>query len=317
MAGFLLLLSAVPATPYACAQSSTTALAIPTTVSAAGPSSDIHAASAPNGSTAAEDAEHIDAEIAQSGGSASLYSQLGLARYRNHQPDKSLNAFTAMLRYRQPNADELRIIALDYVELRDLHSADKWLNASIKLNPADWRTWRYLGGVQFSEEQVTEAIESFRRCLQLDPHNSLAEDGLARSLEAAHNNVEAQKHFQLAEQFNLASQEPSSLPSLHYGEFLYRQQHLPESSAELRRAARLDPSDSETHEYLSYVFQECGNRKKALAEMREASRLRPDSPRLHLLLGRLYRSAGSLTEANTEINKYVELSHQHKEDWDR
>ena len=94
--------------------------------------------------------QRIEAEIHEQGPSAELYSELGVALYRNHQPDKSLDAFTSMLKFRQPDSDELRIVALDYLELRDLPSADKWLHASIKLNPSDWRTWRYLGGVQFS-----------------------------------------------------------------------------------------------------------------------------------------------------------------------
>lgn len=267
--------------------------------------------------TAAAVVHRIEDQIAQNGPSASLYSQLGVARYRNHEPDKSLNAFTSMLKFRQPDADELRIIALDYVDLRDLQSADKWLRASLKLNPTDWRTWRYLGGVQFSEELIADALISFRECLRLDPQNALAEDGLARSLEAQGNLSEARRHFESAEQMNRADASPSALPPLHYGEFLFRQNNLSQALAELTFASRLAPGDAETHEYLSHVHRESGELKEAVEEMRTASQLRPDSPRLHLLLGRLYRSAGSPTEANTEINRYVELSSQHKQDWDR
>ena len=261
--------------------------------------------------------QRIEALIAQKGPSALLCSQLGYARYRNHQPDKSLDAFTAMLKFRQPNADELRIIALDYVELRDLQSADKWLRASLKLNASDWRTWRYLGGVQFSEELIADATTSFRECLKLDPDNALAEDGLARSLEAQGNAAEAHSHFELANKLNLADASPSPLPLLHYGEFLFRQQKNAQALQELTAAAKLAPNDSETHEYLSQVYQQTGQMSPALKQMRMASQLRPESPRLHLLLGRLYRQIGNRIAADREIKLYVQLSREHKEDWDR
>jgi Flp pilus assembly protein TadD len=72
----------------------------------------------------------------------------------------------------------------------------------VQLDKTEWRTWRYLGGVQYSEEKVAEAVESFSQCLRLDPNNALAEDGLARSLEAQGKSAEAASAYQLAVMFN-------------------------------------------------------------------------------------------------------------------
>ena len=259
----------------------------------------------------------LESQLTEHGPSAELYSQLGIALYRNHQPDRSLDAFTSMLKFRQPNADEFRFIALDYVDLFDMASADKWLHASLRLRSTDWRTWRYLGGVQFSEELIPQAEASFRECLKLDPTNALAEDGLARTLEAEHKLDKASLHFQRAMQLNKQESTPSSLPYLHYGEFFFRQNNINDALKQFLQAERVDTNNSETHEYLSYVYKRQGQKQKALAEMVQATALRPESPRLHLLLGLLYRDDGNRSMADQEMKRYVDLSRQHKEAWDR
>jgi tetratricopeptide (TPR) repeat protein len=261
--------------------------------------------------------QRIQAQIAGQGPSAELYSELGIARYRNHQPDRSLDAFSAMLKFRKPNAGELRFIALDYVALGDLASAEKSLLASLKLKPTDWRTWQYLGGVQYSQDKAAEAAVSFEECLKEGPHNALAEDGLARSLEGEGKFKEASLHYQRAIKFNQQEATPSSFPSLHYGEFLLRQNDLNNALRELMHSERLAPKDAETHEFLSKVHQEMNAREEAISEMRIASSLRPESPRLHFLLGQLYREAKKRIEAQEEFRQYEELSRKDKGGSDR
>jgi Flp pilus assembly protein TadD len=259
----------------------------------------------------------IETQIAQKGPSAELYSRLGIVLYQNHQADRSLDAFSAILKFRQPNADELRFIALDYVALSDPVSAEKWLRASLQLHPTDWRTWRYLGGVQYSQDRAADAAVSFEECLKLEPHNALAEDGLARSLEGEGKFTDAERHYRRAIEFSQQEAMPSSLPSLHYGEFLFRQHDLGNALSQLKLSERLAPDDAETHEFLSQVYQETGDSNQTLSEMRRASSLRPENPRLHFLLARLYKEAGNRNKANEEIKRYVSLSDQHKDDWDR
>lgn len=259
----------------------------------------------------------IESQITTAGPSAELYSELATVLYRNHQPGRSLDAFSTMLKFRQPNADEFRLIALDYVALHDLVSADTWLHASLKLRSTDWRTWRYLGGVQYSEEMVADAIGSFQECLKLDPHNALAEDGLARSLDALGNHDEAERAYRSAIVFNIEGHTPSWLPPLHYGTFLFKKGNLKEALEQLSIAERIDPMDSETHEVLSGVYRRMRLIEKAISEMRIASSLRPERARLHLILSQLYRDAGQRADGQKEIELYATLSKQYPKDPDR
>ena len=245
------------------------------------------------------------------------YSARGIELYREHQPDRSLDAFSALLRFRQPNAEELRFVGLDYVALKDLVSADRWLHASLRLDKTEWRTWRYLGGVQYSEEKVPEAVESFRQCLRLDPSNALAEDGLARSLEAQGKSAEAASAYQLAVMFNSKDGASSYLPPLHYGTYLLRQRDLKGALTYLSIAEKLGPEDPEAHEGLSKIFRDTGDLQQAIAEMYTASVLSPEKARTHFLLAQLYRDEGKDVEMKREIATYVALSRQHPDDPDR
>jgi len=245
------------------------------------------------------------------------YSARAIELYREHQPDRSLDAFSALLRFRQLTAEELRFVGLDYVALKDPVSAEKWLHASLQLDKTEWRTWRYLGGVQYSEEKVPEAVESFRQCLRLDPSNALAEDGLARSLEAQGKSAEAASSYQLAVIFSSKDDAPSYLPPLHYGTYLLRQRDLKGALTYLSIAEKLGPEDPEVHEALSQIFRDTGDLQQAIAEMYIASGLSPEKARPHFLLAQLYRAEGKDLEMKREIATYVALSRQNPDDPDR
>jgi tetratricopeptide (TPR) repeat protein len=245
------------------------------------------------------------------------YSARAIELYREHQPDRSLDAFSALLRFRQPNAEELRFVGLDYVELKDPVSADRWLHASLQLDKTEWRTWRYLGGVQYSEEKVPEAVESFSQCLRLDPGNALAEDGLARSLDAQGKSAEAANAYQLAVMFNSKDRMPSYLPPLHYGTYLLRLRDPKGALKYLSIAEKLGPEDPDVHEALSKIFRATGDPQQAIAEMCIASVLSPEKARPHFLLAQLYRDAGKDVEMKREIATYVALSREHPDEPDR
>jgi tetratricopeptide (TPR) repeat protein len=206
---------------------------------------------------------------------------------------------------------------MDYVALKDLGSADKWLHASLQLDKTEWRTWRYLGGVQYSEEKVPEAVESFSQCLRFDPGNGLAEDGLARSLEAQGKSAEAASAYQLAVTFNSKDRMPSYLPPLHYGTYLLRLRDMQGALKYLKIAEKLGPEDPDVHEALSKIFRATGDLQQAIAEMCIASVQSPEKARPHFLLAQLYRDEGKDVEMKREIATYVALSREHPDDPDR
>ncbi len=232
------------------------------------------------------------------------HALLALVKYRQGHPDESLDEYSLAAKCGSLDADDLRIVALDYVRLHDLAAAERWLKASIARSPSDWRTWRYLGGVEYSEEHPLEAASAFEQCLRLDPKNALAEDGLARSHEAAGQNEKAAEEYSQAVIHNAQSATPSWLPLLHYGSYLRRTSHFAQSITYLKQAEQLGGKDWEVHAELGQSFEDSGDLKGAQSEFQTAIALAPDRIRLHLMLARIYQHEGQKERAAAEVEIY-------------
>jgi Tfp pilus assembly protein PilF len=237
------------------------------------------------------------------------HALLGLVKYREGLPGKSLDEYSLAAKSGTLDSDDLRIVALDYVQLHDLPAAERWLKASIARNSGDWRTWRYLGGVEYSEEHPVEAANAFEQCLRLDPENALAEDGLARSHEALGETEIAGDEYRLAVLYDGRSATPSSLPLMHYGNYLLMTtSHLAEATGYLKQAEQLDNSDWEVHAALAQADEDGGDLKAAQEEFQTSIRLAPDRIRLHVMLARIYQREGQKEKAAAEIKLYQDFA---------
>ncbi len=62
------------------------------------------------------------------------------------------------------------------------------LRSSVKANPTDGRAWHYLGNVLAARHRDSEALQAWRRAVQLDKSNPVAERNLALALVQVENN---------------------------------------------------------------------------------------------------------------------------------
>ncbi len=240
--------------------------------------------------------------------SAQAHALLGLVKFREGEADKSLDEYSLAAKYGNIDADDLRIVALDYVKLHDLSSAERWLKASIKKENKDWRTWRYLGGVEYSEEHPAEAASAFQECLVLDSKNVLAEDGLARSHEAQGQSERAASEYRMAILWNSKRPDKSWLPLLHYGSYLRRAGRLTESIENLTQAVSISPGDWEAHTELGQAYKAVGDLQAAENEVEIAIKLAPERIRLHMILAQIYRHEGQKDKSAAEIQIYTSLA---------
>ncbi len=118
-------------------------------------------------------------------------------------------------------------------------------------NPEDWKRatrfepdnaeiWYRLGRfrqLDFDNADVPLAISYYRRAIQLNPRSPYYKLDLASTLETAGNNDEADSNFRAAQ----AAYPISAEVSWKYGNFLLRQERLPEAYAEIHRALMVDP----------------------------------------------------------------------------
>jgi tetratricopeptide (TPR) repeat protein len=145
-------------------------------------------------------------------------------------------------------------------------------------NPTDWEratriepdnpeTWYQLGRfrqLDFDNADIPLAISYYRRAIQLNPRSPYYKVDLAGALETEGNNAEADSYFRAAQ----AAYPISAEVSWKYGNFLLRQDRLPEAYAEIHRAVMVDPqlippavsqvwhSDPDVHLLLDQVLPE-------------------------------------------------------------
>ena len=152
-----------------------------------------------------------------------------LAKLRDAKARESLAEFSAGARYATPSAFDLKIVALDYVLLKDTIAADKWLTLSLKEQPADAQGWYYLGRTKYSEGRFAEAIQAFEKCLKMAPRNVLAEYNVGLAYQGLGQSEQAAQAYQSAITWEQYATEKTPEPYVALGG-IYLDQHQPEKA---------------------------------------------------------------------------------------
>jgi tetratricopeptide (TPR) repeat protein len=230
-----------------------------------------------------------------------------LGEMRDAKARESLVEFSAGARYGSPSAFDLKIVALNYLLLKDEPSAEKWLTASTTLNSHDAQAWYYLGRTKYSETKYAGAIEAFERCLKLDPENVVAEYNVGLSYEGLNQNDEAIQAYQNAigweSQYQLKSPDPFVALAR-----LYLHQNQPEKAVPyLLQAITVFPELSLPHEELGKAYSVLHRLPEAQEQLEKAVQLSPQDASLRCLLGQVYQQEKMTAKAQTEFERCTML----------
>ena len=248
-------------------------------------------------------------------GEALLYNTGDLSgsmvSYRDAKAKESLAEFTAGAKYHVPSALDLKIVALDYLLLKDYSDADHWLTRSLQANPRDAQAWYYLGRTKYGKGQFAEAIEAFAQCLRLEPRNIKAETNVGLSYEALERPDEAAQAFQNAISWQTEGSAKDPEPFIELGH-LYVNQNQPEKAVPyLTQSIAILPKVSKAHEELGRAYSLLNKLPEAQAELEKAIELTPQAPNLHCLLAPVYRKQGLADKAKAESDRCSALSGTH------
>jgi tetratricopeptide (TPR) repeat protein len=111
---------------------------------------------------------------------------------------------------------------------------------ALRIEPDNPEIWYRLGRfrqLDFDNTDLPLSITDYRRAIQLNPRSPYYKLDLAGALEMAGKNDEADSSFRGAQ----AAYPISAEVSWKYGNFLLRQNRLPEAYAEIHRAVMVDP----------------------------------------------------------------------------
>ena len=209
--------------------------------------------------------------------------------FRQDKPQESLRLFSEAGKLKPPSANDLTIVALDYVLLTDYDDAAHYLELALQMDPDDIEARYHLGRVRYQQNQFDLAIEAFQKVLQRDPASVKAEDNLGLSYEAKNQTEAAITAYRRAIELDRATPSHTEQPYLNLGSMLAKSSRFEEAIPLLTRAAEISPNEFKVHYELGKVYFDCSQFADARQQAEQAVRLSGDNSSGHYLLGRIYQ----------------------------
>ncbi len=235
---------------------------------------------------------------------------VSLQHFRNALARASLAEYTAGARTRKPSAFDLKIVALDYVLLKDDIAADKWLSLSLSWNPKDAQGWYYLGRTKYSESQFPAAIEAFEQCLELEPKNVAAEYNVGLSYAGLGQDDQAIQAYQNAIAWQADSRSKSAEPYILLASIYLDENQPAKAVPYLRHAVLIAPQAARAHEELGKAYSLLHQLSQAEMQLQVAVHLAPKDAPLHCMLGQVYRQEKKIAPAQAEFQACAALQHK-------
>ena len=226
-----------------------------------------------------------------------------LAAVRDAKARESLAELSAGARYHAPSAFDLKIVALNYLLLKDEPSAEKWLTASLTLNSQDAQAWFYLGRTKYSQTNYAGAIQAFEHCLKLEPKNVSAEYNVGLAYEGLNQNDEAIQAYENAIDWQSQADAKSPDPSVALAR-LYLHQNQPEKALlYLQQLVAAFPKLALAHEELGKTYSVLHRLPEAQEQLEKAVQLSPQKAPLRCLLGQIYQQQKMTAKAQSEFGR--------------
>jgi tetratricopeptide (TPR) repeat protein len=240
-------------------------------------------------------------------GSADGLAFLGYVLEREDKPEESLEFYNRAAKIQAPQADDLKIVALDYVLLNDIADAVKLLEKCTARQSSNRDCWYYLGRAYFTDGRFREAKPAFEKALVLNPHDSKAEDYLGLILESENRKPEAIQAYKTSIAWQKESSHPSEHPYIHLA-MLYDAQGASEQAIEpLLEGLKINSQSALLYDRLGQVYLHLKRYEEAREQLEKALKLDPRNASAHFQLGRAYQRLGLHEEAKTEFAKAQEL----------
>jgi tetratricopeptide (TPR) repeat protein len=228
-------------------------------------------------------------------GDPEIQNRLGEALDRMGALDAAMDAFRRALAARPDFRKAADNLVLTLGKAGRSPEAIERARAIVAAAPRDANAHFTLGLAQ-SEADVTEAIGTFRRALELDPRHALARYNLALVLKRADRTTEAIDELQ-------RTLEIAPRAEAHYtlGVIYWQQGDLERAERALRAAEAAEPRYADAHYTLGVVLAARGDRKGAIDALRRAIALRPDLPGAHYSLGQVLRQGGDAAAGDAHL----------------
>ncbi|GAC1659579.1 MAG: hypothetical protein NVS9B15_22390 [Acidobacteriaceae bacterium] len=228
--------------------------------------------------------------------------------FRENRPKESLAQATRAAALRDPSADDLKIVALDYSLLGDLASADKYLQLAIGKDPRNREALYHLGRIRYIENHFSDAIGFFSRVLAIDPGDVKALTNLGLAYEGEGKSTAAIEAYDRAIQVQTSAARPSERPFYELGRLLLTQDKAANATPILARAVEINGGCAECLLELGKCEIALGAFSEARSHLEKSVSLDDTSVAAHYTLARLYKRMNLTQLAQRELARTEELN---------
>jgi tetratricopeptide (TPR) repeat protein len=185
-------------------------------------------------------------------------------------------------------------LALASIDIGELELAEAHYRESLALEPQP-AIYNDLGFVLERQGLSDEAVEMYRKSLELDPESASANYNLAAFLARRGEFDEAERHFRAA-----LEAKPNTQTYTGLGFVLGQQGRVDEAIASLNDAIEADPKNAAAYDQLGTILVQQGRLEDAASTYRRLVRSRP-SAGAHRELAQVLMSLGRSDEARREM----------------
>jgi tetratricopeptide (TPR) repeat protein len=186
-----------------------------------------------------------------------LLNSLGFALFQQGESEEAVVALEKALAVDPTHWKSHNNMALASIDIGELEMAEAHYRESLAIEPQA-AIYNDLGFVLERQGLPFEAVEMYRKSLELDPESTTAHYNLAASLAGSGEFTEAEQQFRVA-----IEQNPNSQAYTGLGVVLGQLGRADEARASLEKAIELDPSNAVAHQQLAQVLAQLGRTKEA------------------------------------------------------
>jgi tetratricopeptide (TPR) repeat protein len=290
-------------------------------------------------SAEAADAFRKAAELDPNSRNAWLYA--GILYEQNGAHDKAIPALTQALALgAEPKYQAHMALAQAYAHTNDSAKALDEFAAATQARPDDPIAWYDLAVLQTQTGKATDAVQSYRKVLDLKPTDAAILNPTQLNLGlllAADGNTDAIPLLNAAIQTNATSEEPhvalgnlyarrgepdkaiaerlialqlnpkDNATHLQIGDALMAQKKWAEAAAHYEAVAATEPTRADVHNAAGTAYEYMGDMPKAQAAFQAALQANPKYAQAHNNMGVIYEKQGKLAQAKAEYKRAVAL----------
>jgi Tfp pilus assembly protein PilF len=184
-------------------------------------------------------------------------------------------------------------LALALAERGALEEAINRFRRAVQIDPMFVEAHTNLGNFLAAKGSAQEAIAHLLKALEVDPAFAGAHNTLGNILANRGELDEAVEHFRKGLQAN----PKSAMINYNLGRALAKQGNLPEAMAHYRKALEINPADADVHNNLGLLLADRGSLDQAIEQFHQALQVSPSYSKAYFNLGKVSVQQNRLDDA--------------------